>query len=458
MFTTKSMIKELSEAKFENMPSVAIDKIKWAILDDVGIAFQGYSMQGETLTDYVGKTVGRPESTVVGNGAKVSAGVAAGVNAMFGYASNYDEMGPAGHSIERINHTGLAVGEIVQASGKEVIAAIATVFEISARFAYAARALDSNGRLMRMRHQILNCALVSGKLMDLDDIQMNNLVGLAWMIPPPPLGLGLGKMIGSTANVMVCPIGVQAALLAESGFTGPLDVIERADVYDLEALATSPTPYHYLTYEMYLKPWIAPGGTSHHAIDLAVSIVREECLRHEDIDEIKLLVREPMWTSPPFSLSEPSNYWEAIYAIPSVIALILLGKEAGPAWFSNGIRNDPEVVALAKKVNIELDPEPLDPTEKTTGTIIPYPHERRRAEVTSKGRTFRKETAYVDVIGGPKRFLSKEELELKFKRLVTPVIGKVSADELFVRLSRLEEITDVRDLTELYASDASKSA
>ena len=202
-------------------------------------------------------------------------------------------MGPAGHSIERINQTGLAVGERVHASGKEIIAAVATVFELGARFAYAATAVDARGRVMKMRHQILLCALVSGKLMKLDETQMNNLVGLAWMISPPVLGLGLGSMVGNTANVMVCPVGVQAALLARNGFTGPLDVLERADTYDLEALAASPAPYHYLTQEMYLKPWIAPGGTSHHAIDLAVSIVREEGLRPDDIDEIKLLVREP---------------------------------------------------------------------------------------------------------------------------------------------------------------------
>ena len=208
MFTTRQMIRELMETEFEDIPSAVVEKIKLAILDDVGIAFQGYAMQGQALTDYARNAVGKPESTVVGDGAKVSAGVAAGVNAMFCYASNYDEMGPAGHSIERINQTALAVGERLQASGKEIIAAVATVFELSARFAYAATALDSQGRVMRMRHQILNCALVSGKLMKLDETRMNNLVGLAWMIPPPPLGLGLGTMIGSTANVMVCPIGV----------------------------------------------------------------------------------------------------------------------------------------------------------------------------------------------------------------------------------------------------------
>ena len=108
------------------------------------------------------------------------------------------------------------------------------------------------------------------------------------------------------------------------------------------------------------------------------------------------------------------------------------------------------MVALAKKVRIELDPEPLDPAEKTTGSIVPYPHGRRRAEVTSKGRTFRKETAYVDVIGGPRRPLSKEELEAKFKRLVTPVIGKAPTENLFSGLARLEEIEDFRDLTSLY--------
>ena len=86
MSTTRQLIKELIGTEFEDIPSAAVEKIKWAILDDVGIAFQGYAMQGQTLVDYARDAGGPPESTVVGDGAKVSAGVAAGVNAMFCYA------------------------------------------------------------------------------------------------------------------------------------------------------------------------------------------------------------------------------------------------------------------------------------------------------------------------------------------------------------------------------------
>ena len=78
MSTTKQLIKELIETDFEDIPSAAVEKIKGAILDDVGIAFQGYAMQGQTLVDYARDAGGAPESTVVGDGAKVSAGCGGG--------------------------------------------------------------------------------------------------------------------------------------------------------------------------------------------------------------------------------------------------------------------------------------------------------------------------------------------------------------------------------------------
>ena len=59
MSTTRQLIKELIETDFEDIPSAAVEKIRGAILDDVGIAFQGYAMQGQTLVDYARDAGGR---------------------------------------------------------------------------------------------------------------------------------------------------------------------------------------------------------------------------------------------------------------------------------------------------------------------------------------------------------------------------------------------------------------
>ena len=460
MLATRQMIRELIDAKIQDLPEVAVKKIKWAVLDDVGIAFQGYAMAGRVFAEYARDAGGSLEATVVGDGAKVSAGVAAGVNANMAYLSNFNETGPGGHALSIITQPAIAMGERLGSSGNEILAAVVAVYEINARLHHAATdhdniAHDYMGGNMGTRHLILNTALVCGKLMNLDETQMNHLVGLAWTLPPPQRGFvahaaapSVYRSMGSSANVMICPVGVQAALLAQKGFEGTLDVLEKVGVYDLEILSKSPSPYYYTLNELYLKSWPVNGGGSHHAIDLATSIVKEEGIQPQDIDEIRFFVKEAIWFEHPFNFTEPKDYLDAIYSVPRAMATAILGYEPGPAWFTEESFKDPRVPELARKVKILKDPQVTELGQKHTP--IPKADGRHVVEVSVKGRTYRKETAYIDVIGGPRRPLSNEFLEAKFRRLVTPVIGKADTEELLSNLSRLEDVRDIRDLTKHY--------
>ena len=452
MFTTKGMIKELIGTKFEDIPPAVVEKIKWAILDDVGITFQGYNMAGKVLADYAKDAGGRPESTVVGDGVKVATAVAAGVNAAMGYDSDYNESG-SGHVLNRINSTAIAVGERLGSSGREIITAEAAVYELNGRFMDAAKAHDYLGGLMASRHAILIAALVCGKLMKIDETQMNSLIGLAWMIPPPE---GIGSLVGpsirnrvGTANILTCQVGVQAALLAKNGFGGPLDVLEKVNVYDLERLSTSPASYHYAMERLYLKTWPSTHST-HQPIDNVTSILKDERVQLDQIEQIKVFLRHDTFHHHPWS-TEPKDYFDAIYSIPWSITMAILGYEPGPAWFTQERFKDPKVLDLVRRVKIVKEERPPQPGEQVSTKLTPLPSQRQRVEVSVKeGRNYTRESIYIDLKGGPKRPHSKEELEAKFRRLVTPVIGKDLTEELFVGLSRLEEIGDIRDLTKLY--------
>ena len=98
MSVTRDLIRTFTNASFDQIPQPAIEITKQAILDDVGIGLLGYSMAGEPIIDYA-KTVGGgvSESTLIGDGTKVSSLVAAGANAQMAFDTDFNETGPGHH-------------------------------------------------------------------------------------------------------------------------------------------------------------------------------------------------------------------------------------------------------------------------------------------------------------------------------------------------------------------------
>ena len=97
---------------------------KKAILDDVGIAFLGYDLEGGQVIEYA-RAVGHgaPEATLIGDGGKVSCLVAAGANAQMAQDTDFNETGPGHHIISPIAQTAISVAERTGSSGKNQVIA-----------------------------------------------------------------------------------------------------------------------------------------------------------------------------------------------------------------------------------------------------------------------------------------------------------------------------------------------
>ena len=138
MTVTKTIVQKVVSERFEDLPSETVDRVKAFALDELACGFLGYyetSRRGAALLNYARAAGGTPEATIIGDGLKVSSGVAAGVNAQLAYEPDYNETGPGGgHGYTLYFHTGMAVGERVGASGKDLITAIALSYEIASHF------------------------------------------------------------------------------------------------------------------------------------------------------------------------------------------------------------------------------------------------------------------------------------------------------------------------------------
>ena len=450
MTITQELAKEVVRAKFEDIPQKAVERIRDGILDDVGIAFLGYAMAGKPLVDYATDVgIGRAESTIIGDGTKVSCLTAAGVNAQMAFDTDFNETGPGHHALSCFAQTGLAVGERVGASGKDLITAVATGYELNGRLHRAAFPPERTGGFSSIKQIPLSVALTAAKLLELNETQINHAIGIAWYLTSIPIAWFMSrnnwwKRIGMF-HLGTCYSGIQAALLAQKGYDGPTDVLDKEPFYDLERLKESPSPYYYPANELHLKPWISSRGIQ-PGTQAVLEIVEEEGLSPDDIEEIRFNAKN-IYLDFPFNNPAPTEYWDAIYSVQWGFAMPLLGYEAGPEWLSQERFKDPKALALAKKITIGEDPVATQIWENGTANSNEAPNE---VEVLARGKWYKRRKTYGEAIGSSMHPMTQEQLERKFKANAAPVIGEAQSQELVGMLRRLDEQNDVRNITALF--------
>lgn len=460
MDVTQELATNVVKAKFEDIPTQAVNMITDGILDMMGIAFLGYHEEGGPFVEYAKDVgMGTAESTIVGDGAKVSCMVAAGVNAAMGHGTDFMDGGPGYPALCSLVPTGMAVAERVGASGKDLITAVALGHDIGARLHRAAFPLELiHGKLPprdpsfpgtdRQRSAIM--AITAAKLLGLNELQTNNAICIAWHFMPLPAarpGVPMARGGGPSAfNLGSCQWGIQAALLAQKGFRGPADVLGSETHYDQDRITSSPSPFYYSGNELHLKNFIASRGV-HPGISAALDILQEQGLNPEEIQEIKFRAKR-LYLQYPFNTPEPKDYFEAVNSVPWAFSMAILGYEAGPDWLTDERLNDPVGIALANKVNMSDLPRGTEIWE--SGVKNPNEASNEVEVVTNNGKTFKKTRTYGEAPGSSLNPLSKEQLGAKFNANAGPVIGRKQSEELVALFQGLQDQRDVRNISRLF--------
>jgi len=132
---------EAKNLAFGDLPIEVVHQVKILVLDTLGVAFGGYLSQPSQMLQSLVKDLGGPaESTVFGSGLKTSCLHATLANGVMVRHLDYTDRGflnkeaagknsNSGHHAECIPSI-LAVGERQRSSGKEVITAIVSAYEL----------------------------------------------------------------------------------------------------------------------------------------------------------------------------------------------------------------------------------------------------------------------------------------------------------------------------------------
>ena len=206
--------------------------------------------------------------------------------------------------------------------------------------------------------------------------------------------------------------GMNATLIAKSGFYGPRTVFEgKHGFFEAFALKEIERDYSHLTdglgkrwenQNLAFKPF-ACGTMAQPFVDCAIKI-RKKIKNLNEISSITAKVGEGtvhrLW-EPLKEKRQPSTPYSAKFSVPYCVAVGFIRGDAGLNEFNEKSINDKEILSLASKVNYEIDPNNEYP-KNYTGTLICKTSDN---EFSEHQPCFR---------GGVKEPLTKDDIDKKY--------------------------------------------
>lgn len=300
-------------------------------------------------------------ATVLGRSERLSAPWAAFVNGIAVHVEDYDDTHVASmvHPGASVVPAALAAAELSGASGRELLEAVIVGVETAVRVGLGVgpepfdRGWHPTGT---MGH--LGAALAAARLLGLDADRTAAALGIA-AVQAAGFHSALGSMTKALHAGKAAADGVEAALLARLGFSGPATALEGRRGL-VQAIAVRPRYDAMLdglgkrwhVQENAFKPY-ACGVVAHASIDAAVFLRR----RVSDPGEIvSVTVEAAPVVGEVMGIAEPEDGLQAKFSVHHCMAVGLLDGAAGPAQFREERVRRPDARDLRKKVRLCADP------------------------------------------------------------------------------------------------------
>jgi len=432
--------------KYEDIPAEAVHEAKRFTLDSLGCALAAVKNEDmQAMFRFTKKLGGTPEATVIGTGDKTNAPNAALMNCLLTRALDYNdiywEQDPS-HPSDIIG-AAIAAAEANGKNGRDALIAIIIAYELELRWCHAA---EPGVREVGWHHATLTqfvSPLVAGRMYDLDIDQMVAAMGISGSSHFTLGGVVAGHLTNmkNTADPLASQAGVIAAMMAQEGYGGPVEVLEGKEGL-FEVLNNVEWRPDWLLKDLGKDFMITQCGykafpteaLTHQPISAALQVCREHNLAAENIAEI--LVETT--TRGADILSDPSKFAPktketADHSLPYVIAAAVADGNVLPDSFSDAKLVDPRIWDLLGKIKVIADPE-ID-------GLFPRVKRARVSITTLAGSTH---TAQVDhAKGSPQNPMSDDEIIAKFRANAEDVIRLQRQDEIIAATWAFDEINDL---------------
>ncbi len=354
--------------------------------------------------------------TVIGHARRLSAAGAAFVNGTAAHGEDFDdtfEGGPV-HAGAVVVPAVLAAAERFGADGPAALLGIAVGVETICRLSLVApKMVHQAGFHPTSVFGAMAAAAAVSATLKLDERQVVDAWGIAGSMAGGIIEyLADGSWTKRLHPGWAAQAGLQAALLARAGFTGPRSVFEgthglfngfaHSSAGDYAKL-TADFGRHWLAETLAFKAY-ACGTMAHPYIDCAKRLAARG-VAAEDVAEILCEAAEGtvhrLW-EPLAAKQAPPNAYAAKFSVPFCVAVGFITGDAGIAAFTAETVADQRIRALAGKVRYVVDPGNPYP-QRYTGHV--------RATLRDGSVV---EERQADLRGGARQPLSRTEIEAKF--------------------------------------------
>ncbi len=453
---TETISRWACDLEYEHLTPDAIDAARRFLYDTLGCAIGGSQVHDCQIFREHYQALGQPGAcTIIGTTTRMNVVAAAMLNALATRAMDYNDIywkQDPSHPSDLLAAP-LAIAEHDHLGGKELILATVLGYDITMRLCHIA----VPGIRERGWHHATLMAyatpVVAGKLLRLSPEQMQHAIGIC-ACHRFTLGCAVaGKltMMKNTVSPMATRDGVEAAMLAARGYTGPEGVIEGKE--GMEHCLGPEWDYSWITENLGDRFMITDCGMKsfpvealmHAPLSATLDLINEHGLKAEDVTEVLVesIARAADILSDPAKY-DPQSKESADHSLPYAIAAALAEGRVTPREFREEKLWDQRLRAQMKKVKVVANEEfeRAFPAKQCTRITI----------TTTDGRKLVKQRDVPK--GDPRDPMTIEDLDVKFNALAEPVLSPQRRQAIKTLVFDLENCTDIGELLKLTVPDA----
>ncbi len=448
-----TLAKNIADIHYEDLPAHVVQVAKKSFLDALGVTLAAGTL-GEGCQQFVDLAVAersKPESTIIGFGAKASATMAAFANGAMAHALDFEDAydGAPVHPNAATIPAALAVAESIgNVGGKEFLAAIILGSDLVCRLGLA---LNINpleyGWYIPPILGAFGATAAACKLLNLTTEQIVDAFSLALCQATCSAELTHSprSIVRSIRDAFSAKAGVLSARLAKQGVVGFDQPIEgKAGLFSLyargnydSAKLTSGLGEIFESANVSFKPWPSCRGT-HPYIGAALEILNTPGFNLDAAQTIQVVINpaNKMLCEPLESKRRPVTAIDAKFSIPFVIATTLVYGPVSLDHFTSQALSNPRVLDLAQRVTYRLD-QNVSLKNSTQGSL----------QIKTPDGILSKQVDYP--LGHPANPIRQDALVAKFmdcakysqKKISLPELNRVV--DLVMNLEHIENISEI---------------
>ncbi len=424
------------------------------IIDGLAVMLAGSRTDcANKVADYVGGKGSKPVATVIGFDLKANPQDAALVNGTSGHADDYDDTqlstaqdriyGLLTHPTVPALAAALAVGEATGCSGRELLDAFISGFEVECKLAEAIKPEHyRRGFHTTATIGTFGALASSCRLMGLKEEELRHALGIAASLASG-IRANFGTMTKPLHAGMASHNGIVAAMLGDGGFTADRNALDGRWGFmailgggaDPEMLVGKMGDPYSLIHPGATVKMYPCGSLGQPSMDTLLEILREEDLKAGDVKEIRLRAGPNILE--PLRYEAPVNALQAKFSLQFGLASILLRRRAGLREYTDEWVNSPVLREAMKKVKTIDDREVarMGVNKMRSVVEVDLMDGRLVSRVADTAR------------GTPEKPLKRHELDEKFRECASFVMDEQAAGELLKTIRGLEGLPDIRGLT-----------